>query len=302
MHLKTSFENIRRAPFQAMAAISVLSVTFFVTTLTAMVVYSSDQLLKHFESRPQVIAFLEEDADKSATSALQSKLEADSRVNTVAFVSKEEALQIYKNATSENPLLGELVSPSIFPASLEFSPSSLEFAESLIDEVKQESIVESVGFTASVGGESAVSDVIERLNTVSQYVRVSGLIAISVLSLTSFLVLMIVIGMRILMKKEEIEALSLIGATPGFIRAPLVLEAMNYAILGVFIGWLMASVLIMYASPTLFGYFGDIPVLPSDTADFFILLGMFLGGELLAGVIIALIGSYISVSRSLHIK
>lgn len=302
MHLKTSIENIKRAPFQALAAISVLAVTFFVTTLTAMVVYSSDQLLRYFESRPQVIAFLKDEVTDEQVQSLQAKLDADSRISIVNFVSKEEALKIYKDATSENPLLGELVSPSIFPASLEFSPTSLEFAEVLIEEVRLDPAVDSVGFTASIGGESAVSDVINRLKTFSKYVRIGGLTAISVLAVTSFLVLMIVISMRILMKKDEIESLSLIGATPNFIRAPLILEAINYAILGVFFGWLFASVLIMYASPSIFKYFGEIPVLPANSGDFFLLLGAFLLGELGTGIVIALIGSYVSVSRSLHIK
>lgn len=302
LHLKTSFENIRRAPFQAAAAVMVLAITFFVTTLTSMVVYSSDQLLKYFESRPQIIAFLTDDAEDLQIENLQDKYKVDERVNSMKFVSKEDALEIYKDATSENPLLGELVSPSIFPASIELSPRDLGFAQELIDEIKEETIVESVGFTASIGGESAVAEVIERLKTITNYIRIAGGVAVGVLATTSFLVLMIVIGMRIIMKKTEIETLSLIGATPGFIRAPLIFEAFHYAVMGVFVGWLMAAVLIMYASPTIFGYFGEIAVLPSNTTEFFSLLGVFLGVELLVGIFIALVSSYISVSRSLKIR
>ena len=302
MHLKTSFENIKRAPFQALAAISVLAVTFFVTTLVVIVGYSSSQILVYFETRPQVIAFIKDDSSQEQVDALKSKLDNDSRVNSVTYVSKEQALSIYKDATSENPLLGELVSPSSLPASIEFSPKSLDFAEVLIDEMRADSAIDSVGFTASIGGENAVNDVISRLKTFSLYIRVGGLIAVSVLSITSFLVLMIVIGMRILMKKDEIESLSLIGATPGFIRAPLVLEAINYAFIGVFIGWLFASVLVMYASPAIYKYFGEIPVLPANSLDFFMILGLILLGELLVGSVIALIGSFVSVSRSLKIQ
>ena len=302
MHLKTSLDNIKRDPFQALAAISVLTVTFFVTTLIAIIVYSSNQLIKYFETRPQVIAFLIDEVKDDEIASLKQKLENDPRVRAVRFVSKEEALGIYKEATSDNPLLGELVSPSIFPASIEFSPSELTHAQALIEEVKEEKIVESVGFTASVGGESAVSDVINRLKNISYYVRIAGASAVAVLALTSFLVLMVVIGLRIVMKKDEIESLSLIGATPGFIRAPLLLEAVHYAVIGVFSGWLLASVLIMYASPSIFSYFGEIAIIPTETKDFFLLLAAFLGGELLVGIVIALIGSYIAASRSLKIR
>src|SRR5688572_6748548 len=118
-HFKTSFQYIRRAPFQALAAIAVLSLTFFVGTLIALLVYSSNQVLRAFETRPQVIAFLKKDSLEEEFMALQQKLKSDERLHDVKLVSKEEALEIYKSATSDNPLLGELVSPSIFPASIE---------------------------------------------------------------------------------------------------------------------------------------------------------------------------------------
>jgi len=118
LHLKTSFDNIRRAPFQAMAAILVLAVTFFVSTLIAISVFSSHQLLNYFETRPQIIAFLTDDANQEQINELMGRLKSDPRVANLRLISKEEALAIYKEATSDNPLLGELVSPSIFPASI----------------------------------------------------------------------------------------------------------------------------------------------------------------------------------------
>ena len=302
LHWKTSFDNIRRAPFQALAAISVLAITFFVSTLIAVTVYSSSQLLTYFETRPQVIAFLTEDTTDAQVDELMGRLENDPRIVNLSFISKEQALNIYKDATADNPLLGELVSPSIFPSSIEFSPSDLNLAEELIGMMEEELIVEDIGFTANVGGSSAVGDVIERLKTVSYYVKAAGAIAIGVLAVTSFLVLMVVIGMRISMKREEIESLSLIGATPGFIRAPLMLEAIHYAIIGAFAGWLFAAVLVMYASPNIFSYFGDVPVLPKVSSDFFGLLGVILAVELLIAILIAILGSLFSLSRTLKLR
>src|SRR3989344_372970 len=120
-HFKTAWDHIRRAPFQALAAIFVLTLTFFVVTILSVLVYSSSQILKYFETRPQVIAFIKEDAQIEQVKVLQNKLQNDPRISQVKYVSKEEALEIYKKATADNPLLTELVSPSIFPASMEFS-------------------------------------------------------------------------------------------------------------------------------------------------------------------------------------
>ncbi|KKT33021.1 MAG: Cell division protein [Candidatus Woesebacteria bacterium GW2011_GWB1_44_11b] len=303
MHLKVALDYIRRAPFQALAAISVLSVTFFVGTVIAILVYSSSQLLNYFETRPQVIAFLKQDAVFEEVNTLQSRLEADPRVKDVSFVSKEQALEIYKNATADNPLLAELVSPTIFPASIEFSLIDLARAREIIDELKANSVVESVGFTASLGGgEASLNEVVDRLKTLTFYIRAGGVALVVVLGATSFLVLMIVIGMRLTTRRGEIETLSLIGAKSGFIRAPIVLEAIIYSATGVFFGWLLALILVLYVTPAILSYFGAIPVLPRDTMSFFLLLLAILAGELVIGVVVALWGSLLAVSRSLKSK
>jgi len=296
-HLKTALGYIRRAPFQAMAAIFVLTLTFFVTTLVAILTYSSSKLISYFETRPQVIAFLKDSVKEDEVATLQHKLEADVRVKEVKYVSKEEALSIYKKATSDNPLLGELVSPSIFPASLEFSVKDLTFAQEIIDEVKGEGIVDSVGFTAALGGESSLRDVVGRLKTITTYVKVGGGVFVGILALTSFTVLLVIISMRMTTRREEIEILNLIGATRGFIRSPIVLEALIYAVTGAVVGWITAFITVLYLAPSAVVYFGEIPVLPKDTLSLLGLFGIILAGELLFGLILGTGGSLLAVSR-----
>ncbi|MCX6705414.1 MAG: permease-like cell division protein FtsX, partial [Candidatus Woesebacteria bacterium] len=197
IHFKTAWDYIRRSPFQALAASFVLTLTFFVTTIVLVLVYSSSQLITYFETRPQVIAFLKSDAVDASIADLQHTLSADTHIKNIKYVSKEEALSIYKKATSDNPLLGQLVSPSIFPASLEFSVTDLSFAQSIIDKVKAESIVDSVGFTAALGGETSLNDVVSRLKTITTYVRIGGIVFVGLLITTSLVVLLVITSMRV---------------------------------------------------------------------------------------------------------
>jgi cell division transport system permease protein len=298
IHFKTALDYIKRSPFQAISAIAVLVLTFFVGTLLAVLVYSSSNVLKYFETRPQVIAFLKDGVTPEQVSALQNKLSADTRIKEVHYVSKEEALSIYKNATSDNPLLSELVSPTIFPASLEFSVSNLSFAQNVIDEVKKEAIVGQVGFTASLGGEKTLQDVVSRLKNIILYVRIGGGVFVGILTATSFLVLLVIISMRINSRKGEVEILDLIGATPGFIRSPIVIEAFIYSLTGVVVGWLLSFLIWLYIAPTLLTYFGEIPILPKGTLGLFELFGLILLGELVIGSLLAYSGSLLAISRA----
>ncbi len=298
VHFKTALGNIRRSPFQALSAVFVLTLTFFVATLVSVLTYSSSRLLAYFETRPQVIAFLKKDAADSDIASLQNKLSSDPRVKEVKYVSREEALAIYKKATSDNPLLGELVSPSIFPASLEFSVKNLSFAQNIIDELKKEKIVESVGFTAAIGGENTLKDVVGKLKTVANYVRIGGAAFVGILAIASFMVLLIIISMRMSARKEEIEILNLIGATAGFIRSPVMIEAFFYSVIGAFFGWMIAFIGVLYLAPSLVSYFGEIPILPKNTLGIFELFGIILGIEFLFGFILATLGSLLAISRA----
>lgn len=298
LHLKTAWNNIRRSPFQAMAATFVLTLTFFVITMLALLVYSSQQVIRHFETRPQIIAFLKIDAKEDQIAILQQKLVNDQRVKSVKYISKEDALAIYKEATSENPLLSELVNPSIFPPSLEISMNDLSFASDVIDQLKADPSVDDVGFTASLKGKSSLGDVVQKLRDVSWYIRVGGSALAIFLAGTSFLVLIVIIGMRMTTRRGEIEILKLIGATQGFIRNPILLEALMYAILGTVLGWVFALLVVLYASPSLLMYFKDIPILPKNTLQLFNLFGMLLGVELAISIFLALLGSSVAVSRA----
>lgn len=297
IHFKTAVGYIRRSPFQAMSAIFVLTLTFFVATVVSVLVYSSSKLLVYFETRPQVIAFLKNETADTEIGILQQKLGENPVIKDIKYVSREEALLIYKNATSDNPQLGELVDPSIFPASLEFSVTDLSLAQKIVDEVRSEVIVDTVGFTAALGSESDLNDVIQRLRTITSYVKIGGAVFVGLLALTSLVVLLVITSMRVVGRREEVEILNLIGATKGFIRSPLVLEAFFYTLFGVFVGWAIAFIAVLYLSPSLVKYFGEIPVLPKDILSLVGLFGIILGVEIAGGSILALSGSILAISR-----
>jgi len=302
IHLKTALSNIRRSPFQAMAAIFVLSLTFFVITMLSITVYSSNNIIHYFETRPQIIAFLKDDINQTDVTRLQTKLNKDERVKDVKYVTKEQALAIYKEATSDNPLLSELVSPSIFPASLEFSLSDLNYAEDVIGELKKESIVDQVGFTASLGSEGTLGDTVNRLRTITKYLRIGGGVFVGILMTVSFIVLLVVMSMRLVSKKQEIEILDLIGATGKFIRSPILIESLVYSFIGVLMGWLLGLILTLYTMPSLISYFNQIKVLPKDMVKLLDIFGLILAGELFLGFMLAASGSILAVKRAKKVR
>ncbi len=302
-HLRVAFTHIRRSPYQALAAILVLSYMFFVVSIVAFHAYAAESTLTYIERQPQIIAFLKNSADISSIEKLKQELSLDRRISgEIKFVSHDQAFEIFKSA-ADNPLVTELVPPEIFSPSLEFSVQDLSFAQDIISRLKREEVVDSVAFTGSVGGESAIGSAISRLEGTIQYVRTLGLVFIGFLVPTVVIVLVVIIGMRISTRREEIDTLRLIGATPWFIRAPLVFEGILYGIIGAFIGFLSSFVWFLYSVPAIKEYsvyFGNIPIIPRDLSAGLMLFGSLLGVELLFAILIGFIGSFIALSRYLR--
>ena len=63
--------------------------------------------------------------------------------------------------------------------------------------------------------------------------------------------------MRVVRRREEVEILNLIGATKGFIRSPIIIEAFIYTLFGVIVGWAIAFIAVLYLAPTVVAYFGE---------------------------------------------
>lgn len=299
-HLKTALVQMRRSPYQALACILVLAYTFFVVSVIAFHAYAGQMTLNYLERQPQIIAFIKNNAETGQIESLKKELSSDPRVGgEVKYVSHEEAFEIFKGV-ADNPLITELAPPDIFSRSLEFSVTNLAYAQELITKLKSEKIIESVAFTGSLGGENAISEAIKRLERTINYIRTLGVIFIGFLVPTVVLILVVIIGMRIATRREEIDTLRLLGATPWFIRAPFVFEGIVYGAIGSFLGYMAGFLWFLYSVPTIKDYskyFGGIPIIPNDLNGIAILLGTLLISEILFAIFMGFLASIIALSR-----
>ena len=285
-HLKTAWTHIRRSPYQALAAIGIMVLTFFMATIVVLLATGSQKLLTYFETRPQVTAFLKDEVKMEEADKLKEKLNQTGKVKEIKYVSKEEALEIYKEQNKADPLLLEMVTANILPASLEISTSDLSHLSEIAQLLRQEPGVEEVIFQ---------EDVVKSLKTWTDNIRRIGLVLVSFLGLISFLIILIIIGMKVALRKEEVGTLRLIGATGGYVRIPFVLEGIFYGGLGAFLGWGIAFLLLLYSTPLLVEFLAGIPLLPVPLLFVFGLLGI----EILIGILIGSLGSILAVKKYL---
>ena len=283
---KTAWKNIRRSPYQALAAILIMTLTFLAVSFFTFLLVGSSQIITYFESKPQVTAFFKNEAKQVDINSLENKLSDTEKVSSIKFVSKDDALKIYQEQNKNDPLLLDLVTADVLPASFEISTVKIEDLGTISDMLKKSSIVSDVIYQ---------KDVVSTLTAWTNAIRKIGIALIILLSLVSVFVMATIIGMKISQKKEDIEIMRLIGATSWYIRWPFIMEGTFYAIVGALIGWLIATGTLLYATPFLESFLKGIPVLPASYVGLFVLLGL----EILFAVFLGVISSFFSVFRYL---
>ncbi len=280
----TVLKHIRRSPYQSFAAIFMTSVTFYIVSVFALVVIGAHSMLAFFESRPQVTAFFKDDTTTAQVETLKSDINQMVAVEAMQYLSKEDALAIYRNQNTDNPLLLEMVTADILPASLEVSAKNVNDLESVASLMQKAEIVEEVVFQ---------KDVIDTLRKWVSGVRIAGIALSGLLIFASLTTIVMILGLKFTARKAEINTLSLLGATSWYIRSPFVSEGMIYAISGAVVGWGLSYVTLLYLTPNIIAFLQDIVILPVAPM---VMLAM-LGAEIILAGMIGALASLIATRR-----
>ncbi len=247
-----SWTHIRRSPYQSLAAVITMFLTFLLSGVFSLTVGTSFLVLQYFESKPQATVFFKDTSGKTDADVLKGTLEATGKIAGIKYVSKEDALAIYKEQNKDDPLLLEMVNADILPASLEVSATDPRYLKELEPVMKESPGVEEVIYQ---------KDVVDTLVSWTNAVRLVGSILAALLALDAILVVMTIIGMKVALKKDEVEILKLIGASKWYIQLPFLLEGGTYGVSGAAMAWVVMMVLIVWFRTTLLSFLGIIPLI-----------------------------------------
>lgn len=287
MHVQTVAKYIRRSPYQSIAAILIMSLTFLTIAVFSVITIISVRVINYFETRPQLSVFFKEDATGEEIAQLTKQLNDTGLASTVSFVSKEEALSIYKKQNKDDPLLLDLVTSDILPASLDVQARDAQKLVNLAQIAKGSKVVDEVVFQ---------KDIVDTLVRFTNGLRQIGIVIISILIVVSIFVILTIIGIKITVRRDEIEIMKLIGATNWFIRTPFLLEGIFYGAVGAVVGWgITYGILHFYAGPKIESFFGNVPVLPIEP----LLMVQVFGVLVVSAIILGAFSSFLAVLRYL---
>ena len=286
--IKSTLQHLTRSPYHTLAAVMVMTLTFFATSLFVLVAFGSNAILKYFENKPQVTAFFKDQTSEDYILQLKGQLEQTGQATTVKYISQNEALSLYKKQNSQDPELLEFVTADILPASLEVSAVKLEYLSDLANTLAADSRVEKVIYQ---------KDVVESLQSWALRIRVAGFALIGFLALISVLIVLVIISMNIATFGKEIEVMRLVGATSWYVRWPFILDGAIYG----FLSATISTVLLVILLPRLSQYASDlirgIEIMPQGP----IFLLQIWGGTVAAAVLLGVLGSLMAVRKHLRV-
>jgi cell division transport system permease protein len=238
--------------------------------------------LQFTEQKVEVVAYLQTNATDNQVEELQTRLRAMPEVASIAYISREVALDRFREsmrAQGREDLTRYLDNNPLY-ASLEVK---------MVDPSQVRVVGEALRGDPSVRNVINIEDLVERVLTVTGILRTAGTVVLVIVGVIALFIIINTIRLAVLARAEEIEVMRLVGASDAFIRWPFVFEGAFVGLLG---SVLTLAILAAVADP-LSGFMAEFfRVLPlqfgSLTRD---LVALVMG----AGVGLGILGSWLSV-------
>lgn len=286
--IKQAFKSIFRNGWMSAASIATVSVSLIILGAFVLLVANTNYIASQMESDVEVAAYLEVETPEEEAEYIRDYISGLPEVSQIEFVTKEEGLkQLNEQFGEEHDLVAAMGGDNPLPDYLLVRAEDPEQVPNLAEKIASLDYIESVDYGQGV---------VEKLFSLTNWIRVGGLVTIILLGAATVLLIAITIRITIYARKKEIEIMQCVGASRWFIRFPFFLEGM---FLG-FTGALIASVTLYFSYNFLVEKINStLSFLPVVT-DLNLLLSI-LSIVLVAGPFVGAVGSMLSLRRYLQV-
>ena len=284
--MREAFKNLRLNLLMSVTAITTTAICILILGTAMMINAHVEGVIRKVEQDVAITAFFPEDTTEEKIEEVRSSVEGYPEVKESTYVSKEEALRRFEEIMADQPDIVEGIGSDVLPASIEIQLKSARDSEAVAEKLRNE------GFTEL----SYPQQTVENINQFTNYVIWGLRGATIVFFVASVLLIFNTIRLSIFARRKEIEIMKLVGATDDFVRTPFVFEGLAQGLIGA--GF--AALLVVWANALFVDWAHEtIPFIPisSSAVNMLVVLLVLIS----VGVIIGIVGSYLSVRRFLKV-
>ena len=284
--------NIRQNVFVNLVTVGTITLAILIISLFLLVFVNLEGVANDWSKRVQVTAYFEQELAPPELAALKSRIQAIPGTDRVTYVSKEEAFKRFRERLKGQELLLEGITTDVLPSSVEIS---LKGASRNSD-----AITAYVARLKKVPGVAEVQhgeEWVRRYTTFMNFMRLTGLLLGGFLFLAVVFIVSNTIKLTIYSRKEELEILSLVGATRFFIKAPFLIE-------GVLQGAAGAGLALVILTGCYYAFLhnaGNFLSFNPAAAGLAFLPPVYSAGLFASGVLLGFIGSATSLKRFISV-
>lgn len=214
-YFREALLSFRRSALMSMAAIISNTTILIIVGMFLLISVNSSLFLKNLESQLEIIVYLKDDISETEVNVLKDGIFGINGIKEVKFVSKEEAYQrLLKDLGGQRDIFNAIeVNP--LPASFEIKVKDPKIIEQIANQLEKLKKVEEIEYGQGI---------VERLLNFTDIFRRVGILILALLVLASILIISNIIKITVYARRDEIEIMSLSGATHWFIKWPFVIE------------------------------------------------------------------------------
>ena len=203
------------------ASIGITVACLLIMGTFTLVAVNADAQLDELEEENEIVAYVDDACDADQTEDLQSQLEQIPGVSSVTFISKEEAMDAFKEDHPEEELIDSL-NPQILEDRYAIHISDLSQLRNITEQVQELEGISDVNASEQVAG---------GFITIRNVATVISVALILVLFVVSVFIISNTIRLTTFARREEIAIMRMVGATNSFIRWPFVYEGLLIGLL-----------------------------------------------------------------------
>ena len=238
--------------------------------------------LQFTEQKVEVVADLQDNVIDSQVTDLQDRVKGLPEVATVTFVSREQALENFRERLKEQGQedLTRYLDTNPLHASLEVKLKDPHVFGDVVSMLRNESIVASV---------KEQQKLVDQVLTITNILRTAGTVVLLIVGVIALFIIVNTIRLAVVARAEEIEIMRLVGASDAFIRWPFVFEGAFVGLAGSLITLGILAAIADPVSGFMVDFFRVLPLqFGSLSRDLIVLI---LG----SGVGLGVLGSWVSV-------
>ena len=221
-------------------AIAVIALTLTIPSIFYVFLQNFKESTSDLTIGRNITVYLKSDVDSAVAFQIKDDLESDVRIKSAELITKDEGLKSFAASLgiNENDVLSNSENP--LPHAVVILPSkdvesSTENLELLVKEIKNNRYVDLVRVDR---------DWFKKINSVTDAMRYITVVIASILLFSLILTLVNTVSNRVLLHRNEIEVMKLVGATDGYIIGPYVYLGMWLGVLGCFVSWWLGTIVI----------------------------------------------------------